>query len=151
MGDQDYKAALEQAKADFSTSRHRLTEYIQKQEELEMHLCALRETIAALSRITGQEFVEEDDLGLTDTIRLTLKMATGEQMTALDVRQGLEQLGYDLRDYHNVLASIHTVLKRLEARREIRKAGTVKGKPAYTWVPRLGFHPFHGPRSRIKV
>jgi hypothetical protein len=150
MRDQNYKAALWQAKAEFSVSRHRLAEYIQKQEELEMHLGALRKTIAALSRITGQEFVEEDDLGLTDTIRLALKMATGQQMTALDVRQGLEQLGYDLQGYHNVLASIHTVLKRLEARREIRKAGTVQGKPAYTWMPRLGFHPFHGARRRLK-
>jgi hypothetical protein len=112
-----------------------------------MHIGKLRETIAALYRITGQEFAENDELGITDAIRLAFKTAPGQKMTALDVRGRLEQLGFDLSGYRNVLASIHTVLKRLEEKREISRIDTVGGKAAYAWMPRLGFHPFQRART----
>lgn len=133
-----YKAALRRAKAEYATFRHRLQEATQQQEDLEIHLGKLRETIFALSRITGQPFSEQEHLGFTDAIRLAFKTAPGQKMTAIDVRARLAQLGWDFAGHSNVLASIHTILNRLEARREIRSAGASDGKKAFVWIPRLG-------------
>jgi len=50
--------------------------------------------------------------GLTEACRTVLRSA-GRPLTALELRDRLVSVGFDLERYSNALASVHTVLKRL--------------------------------------
>jgi len=56
-------------------------------------------------------------------------------MSAHDIREQMESTGYAGR-WGNLLASIHTVVKRLHARSEIKSVGNVNGRDMYRWVGR---------------
>ncbi len=90
----------------------------------------------ALGRMFGEEFDEADALGLTDAIRQTFMAQQNTQLTAQNVRDRLEFMGFSLEKYGNALASIHTVIKRLLDKNEIEEvAPTREGeKSAYIWT-----------------
>jgi hypothetical protein len=71
-------------------------------------------------------------LGLTDACRMVLK-AAGDTLTGVEVRQRLDVMGFDVGRYANDLASIHTVLKRLNQAGEADFEPRAHGKPAYRW------------------
>lgn len=132
----DYKAVLEQAKKDLISAQGELGECLKAQEAIEANIFGLRQTIVALSKMLGEEFVEEDSLGLTDAVRQAFKAKNGQNLTPVEVRGIMEGMGYDISRYGNFMASVHAVINRLAARGEIRQAGTKGGgdKPAYTWA-----------------
>jgi hypothetical protein len=55
-------------------------------------------------------------------------------MTALDVRDRLSAIGFDLSKYSSDLAAIHTVLKRLHRAGELRFVPREPGNQAYEWL-----------------
>jgi hypothetical protein len=59
--------------------------------------------------------------------------AAGHPLTAVEVRQQLEAMGFDVSKYSNDLAPIHTVLKRLTESDEVRFVPRGYAKPAYSW------------------
>ncbi len=136
MTDTDYKAVLEMAKADLLQTQNEMGDCLKRQEELEKKIAGLRATIAALSRMLNEEFVEEDAMGLTDAIREAFRsVGLSGNLTPTEVKGRLEMMGYDTRKYGNVMASVHTIINRLESKREIRNVGTRgDGKPCYQWV-----------------
>ena len=68
-------------------------------------------------------------MGLTDAIRQAFKTAPNVQMGATGVRSRLKQIGFDITVYGNLLASIHTVLGRLEKSGEIKHvSNSTEGK-----------------------
>jgi hypothetical protein len=134
MDDSPYKQMLEQAKADYIGLQAKIGECLKEQAQLEKRLVGVRETIVALSKMLGEDFIEEDALGLTDAIRQAFK-TYGSSLAPTDVKERLEQSGYDTAKYGNVMASVHSVINRLVSRGEIRSTGTIGGKPAYEWVP----------------
>jgi hypothetical protein len=128
----DYALVLEQAKVDLLQQQGKLGECLREQESLEARILGLRQTVVALSKMLGQQFDEEEALGLTDAIRDAFRASIGRSVTALEVRGILEDLGYDISKYGNFMASIHSVLKRLAAKGEIREAGRREdGKVVY--------------------
>ncbi len=62
-------------------------------------------------------------------------------MTAQNVRDQLEALGFNVTRYENALASIHTVIARLEKKGDIRESGTIGDKRSYRWVNRFELDP----------
>jgi chromosome segregation ATPase len=135
MSPETYKVSLEQAKQDLADTVAELGEAERKVEELQQRIVDLRGTVTALSKLCGEEFVEvEDALGLTAAIRLTLEDAADTMMTPQDVRLRLESRGFDTRRYGNLLASIHTVLGRLQAKKEVTAHSQPNGKFAYKWI-----------------
>jgi len=132
MSGTDYRAVLEQAKKDLLALQSELGECLKQQEFIEARVLGLRQTVVALSRMLGEEFLEDDAPGLTDAIREAFKSKIGSNLTAVEVRGVLESLGYDISKYGNFMASVHTVIKRLVAKGEIREKGTrADGKPMY--------------------
>jgi hypothetical protein len=135
-----YKQALKQAKADLSEQVRTLGLAQDTAEKAEKAIVELRQTIAALQRLCGEpEFVEEDALGLTDAIRMAFKTegedkasGLGGGMSAQDVRAKMESMGYGGR-WGNLLASIHTVIKRLHEKGELQAAGNINGRETYVW------------------
>ena len=97
---------------------------------LDKRLVELHQTINSLSRLLG--YVPSVPWGLTDACRVLLKSAA-RPMTALDLRDRLQSVGFDLERYANALAAIHTVLKRLTESDEVRFVPRGYAKPAYSW------------------
>ncbi len=136
MTDADYRKTLEALKNDLVAAEHELGTCIEIQEDLEKRIASLRETAVAMSRMLGESFDEMDSIGLTDVIRQAFKAAHPAPLAATEVRDRLRQLGFDITKYGNVLASVHTVVNRLEAKGEIRECGTRSGgQSVYVWIP----------------
>jgi hypothetical protein len=106
----DYRRALDAAVREYETA-------LAERVTLERRLAQLQQTIGTLSRLCG--LVPTVQWGLTDACRLVLRSA-GEPVTAVQVRDRLAAIGFDLDRYANPLASIHVVLKRLAESGEAR-------------------------------
>lgn len=135
-----YKEALEKAKKDLTERTHALAVAQEQADEAERDIVELRQTIAALARLCSEpEFVEEDALGLTDAIRMAFKteekavsLEPSVGMSAHDIRTKMESMGYKGR-WGNLLASIHTVIKRLVEKGELEAAGHIDGRETFRW------------------
>ena len=57
--------------------------------------------------------------GFTDSVRNVLRSRSGDWATAIRVRDWLNAEGYNLSQYSNPLASIHTILRRLAKSDEV--------------------------------
>lgn len=143
MNDTDYKQVLEQTKADLLKEQNALGKCMKQQEHHEKRIAGFRASVAALSRMLDEEFVEEDAMGFTDAIREVFKsLPENETLSPTDVRGRLEMLGYDTSKYGNVMASVHTIIGRLVTKGEIKHAGQRgDGKPVYRAMSRLGLTP----------
>jgi hypothetical protein len=103
MTQETYRAALDAAVREYERA------YADR-AALDVRLAELQQSISTLTRLCG--FVPSVAFGLTDACRLVLRGA-GAPMTAVQVRERLLSIGFDLDKYENALAAIHTVLKRL--------------------------------------
>lgn len=131
-----YAEALAAARKELAEAIAELGEAQNRVLELEPRIRDLRHSVSVLAKLCGQKDIDvEEALGLTDAIRAAF-CSTGKHssMTAQDVRLRLETLGFDTKRYGNLLASIHTVIKRLEGRKEIRRVANKDSsdKPAYS-------------------
>jgi hypothetical protein len=77
---------------------------------LEKRLGELQQTIGSLCRLCGLE--PTVPFGLTEACRLILRSAS-RPVTAVEVRDRLATMGFDLSRYANVMATVHTVLRRM--------------------------------------
>jgi DNA-binding CsgD family transcriptional regulator len=108
----EYKMAFEKARAE-------MEELIEQREEIDKRIAQLKQAIIALAPMAGKKpdiladwsriFAE---FGITDAIREVLHTAD-MPLTPLEVRDRLIQMKPDLQTQANLMASIHTVLKRL--------------------------------------
>ena len=128
----DWKKVVEDAQAEIETLEIR-------REDIEKRIQHLKRTIVAaepLAMLTGtgaNEFlVGLEAEGITDACRQVLR-ASGKWMTPLAVRSALEANGLDLSKQANAMASIHTVLKRLKAKGEVKVARDSDGGTVYRW------------------
>lgn len=80
------------------------------QAALESRISHLRQSILHLTKLCGYE--PSVPFGLTDACRLVLQNAPAP-LTAVGIRDRLQQIGFDLDRYANPLAAIHTTLKRM--------------------------------------
>jgi hypothetical protein len=133
MATNTYQAALKTAKEELNALVVEQGELQERLQAIEPRLADLRQSIAALSKLAGEEFDEEEALGLTDMIRRVMQEA-GRQITTQDVERMLESRGFNTKRYGNLQASIITVMKRLIPKRQVREEGTIGGKPAYRWI-----------------
>ena len=118
----EYRSALDAA----------IAEYEQLGEErrrIDDRLAQLTQTITTLSRLVGLE--PTIPFGLTDAVRLVYRNA-GIPLSPTEVRERLRAIGFDLDNYSNEMAAIHTVLRRLNESGELRSMA-VPGKQIYSW------------------
>jgi hypothetical protein len=120
---EEYRRALKAAIAEWQ-------ELAGRRAEIEERLAQLTETIGTLTKLCG--LTPTVPWGLTDACRTILRNA-GRPMTPVEIRNRLAAIGFDLSRYANDLASIHTVLKRLNRAGEARFVPARAGKHAYEW------------------
>lgn len=139
---ENYQNALKTALADLSELMSEREELDTRREGLDMRIFRLREGLFGLAILCGTdtnqlaaEYPElfpdliPPDMGLTDAIRKAM-VSKHTYVSPVEVRQRLEEMNYDIKKYKNVLASIHTILKRLTESNEV-EAGTRDGKIVY--------------------
>lgn len=131
----DYRLMFEQVKAEIAAKRGELGACLAMAEELEDQIIGLQQTASGLAKTLKEPYVAEDELGLTEAIRRAFKQNENKNFTALEVKDELENMGYDLSRYGNAMASIHSVLKRI-IDKDIWHCGIKNGKPAYKWGTR---------------
>jgi hypothetical protein len=122
MTAKEYRDALDKAIAEYE----RLGE---ERRRIDDRLAQLTQTIGTLSRLIGLE--PTIPFGLTDACRLVYRNA-GIPLSPTEVRSRLRAIGFDLSNYSNEMAAIHTVLRRLNVSGELR-AMSVPGKQIYAW------------------
>jgi hypothetical protein len=123
MSKDEYRLALEAAAREYEALG-------QERQRIDQRLGELAQTIGTLTRLCG--LTPTVPWGLTDACRTVLRSA-GLAMTPTEVRERLAAIGCDLSSYSNPLASVHTVLKRLNESGELRFITTGHGKVAYIW------------------
>jgi len=146
MTKESYKTALQDAQKELAETIAELGKIQGREAALEVRIVELRQSVASLARLCGEKFAEEDELGLTDAIRLALKTA-GTPLAAAGVRDRIESMGFDVSRYGNILASIHTVLKRLVDQGQAEDVGGLN----YKWIgtkPPRGFVPMNTPANK---
>lgn len=120
----DYQEWYRNAKAERARI---LNEKLQLQREIEnrnQQIAALSQTMKAIAPLAGEEPpepVDDSDTppgGMTDSIRAILTKSC-EPLTAAEIRECLEAMGFDMKSYSNPLATIHTVLRRLSDSSEV--------------------------------
>lgn len=129
----NYREMFDQVKAQIVKKRVELSACIARVDELEDEIVALQQTASGLAKTLHEQYVAEDELGLTDAIRKVFKQNEPKDFTALEVKAELEEMGYNLSKYGNVMASIHSVINRILGK-DIRMSGNKAGKPCYRWI-----------------
>jgi len=104
-----------------------IKENLEAQREIDsrnQEIAALQQTMKAIAPLAGEEAPEpaidpeHPPGGMTDSIRAILKNAC-EPLSAAEIRECLEAMGFDMNSYSNPLATIHTVLRRLTEASEV--------------------------------
>jgi len=140
----------ERYKSDLADAVGELNRLIAQREELEGRIARQKRKVAALQDLVqaGEGGVPTEKLvsGVTDACRTVLR-AAGRPLLPIEVRDGVERLG--LPQQANLLASVYTVLRRLELAGEVVEDFETHRNPggsavkAYRWagpLQRLG-HP----------
>lgn len=124
-------------------AREELAKMFQQREEIDVRIAKQQRRLAALVALIDDseetdEIMELNLGGLTDAIRTALRTAGPRGLTPSETMARLKQLYFPVNDYKNFAASLGTVLKRLVASGEVRKAiHDVYGdrdQSVYVWV-----------------
>lgn len=83
-----------------------------KEKELAYRKAKLNETVIALRPLVFKQDWDINTLTLSDAIRFVFNTVK-RPLSALDLRTKLEDLDYNLAQFDNPLANIHTALKRM--------------------------------------
>jgi hypothetical protein len=139
-----FDAAIQEL-ADLMSEREELDS---KRDGLDARIYKLREAIVGLGGLCNQSaeviaatrpelFPDSStpDVGFTDAIRAVFKANREHYHSPVWIRDALEADGFDVDKYKNVLASIHSILKRLKAKNEILE-GNREGRTVYRFNPK---------------
>lgn len=117
-----------------------LNKMLEQREKLEIEIAKKRYQIAALMALTEQN--EEIDRevgmtlgGLTEACLAAFRSAAYSPLTPIQVRERLSLMGFPVEEYRNVLAAIHTVVKRLADAGKIETVVTSNNENAYRLTP----------------
>jgi hypothetical protein len=117
----------------------------EKREVLHQRIMKLRGAVRGLASLCDVEGIDDahphlfpnewgdGDVGLTDAIRQVLSSHEDAYLSPVFIRDRLADVGFDIKTHKNILASIHTVLKRLQRQGEAAPA-TREGRTAYRWI-----------------
>lgn len=124
----------------------RVHELCARRDELELQLgeittelANLYKTLSHLTPLAGYTFAVDSlsELGITDAVRAVLR--PNEKMSAGDVREKMEEKGFDFSRYSAPDASVRTILKRLVDAKPAQAVSEKDGwKIYYSAVPTQG-------------
>lgn len=89
-----------------------LDELREQEKRLAIRKGQLKDTLSALATLLSDEKFDINSLTLSDAIR-RIMASSDRPLSAIEVRGKLADLGFNLAQYDNPLANIHTSLKRM--------------------------------------
>jgi len=124
---------------DLTEASDSLVEMLAEKEKLEVAIARQKKRIAALVELcdTDEDAEPTIDLdlgGLTDACRTVLRGSRKTWLTISEIQQGLQELGFPLKDYKAATASITTTVNRLVDAHEVVIEKHVGGANEYKWV-----------------
>src|ERR1700735_2476207 len=105
----NFQSWYENATADLAKLQAEKAELESALEDREKQIAVLERTVNFLAPMVGQEparAAARENAGMTGSIREILKTSP-EPLTAPEIRDRLEKLGFDMKSYSNPLATIH--------------------------------------------
>jgi hypothetical protein len=141
----DFQTWYREARAELENLQREKAELERSVEEREKQIAVLARTVNFLAPLVGEQPAPAGDAegaqaGMTGSIREILKNAP-EPLTASEIRDSLESLGFDMKSYSNPLATIHTVLRRLADANEVETTHEMAPGKRYAFVmPFRGVH-----------
>jgi hypothetical protein len=145
MSESVYKAALDTMVEKLSKALDDRNRIEQDLDKVTSDIESLRETISSLSRLCGIDHLTEYshlfpinkalDMGITTAIAMILEKPPYVPMSAIDVRDKLDEMGFKIHEYSNPLATIHTVLKRFHRQGKVTTE-KLDGRQHYIWEPK---------------
>ena len=120
-----------------------LADLLRQREQLATKIAKQLTRVAALAALSDEgeevgEMMENELGGLTNACRTAFRAAGNRGLMPTEVRTTLEQLRFPTRTHKNILASIHTVIRRLteagEIRRAIHDVHDEQDKSVYQWA-----------------
>ena len=122
-----FREALEKARED-------LRGWLGRRADADRKIAQLKQTINSLAQMLGEEPYPESnqeslfDIHLSDQILEVIK-AANTPLSPVQIKEGLIRLAdYKPKEYTNFMATIHSLLKRLEAKKIIESVGTGRQK-----------------------
>jgi hypothetical protein len=106
-----------------------------ERDELRKEIEHTKRIIASIASLVGESGAVSE-MGFTDACRLMLNNAHPEWISGLEIREALSRAGFDLTGYANAMASIYTILRRLEEADEIEKKEE-DGKTLFRFKPEM--------------
>ena len=141
MAPDEYSKALDKALSD-------LQQRVQQRDLLTAEIAGLRETVRVLSTLVRMPIDKQREVArllaladyatpsLTDEIRALLTRVSPKEMTAIEVRNALEDSS-NSEEFANSLSACHAALKRMLSDGEVEPGPTKNGKASYKLVPTL--------------
>jgi|SRR5882762_4402541 len=123
--------------------RRALAELLRQREALATKIAKQQTRVAALAALCDaseeiDDMPEMDLGGLTNACRTAFRAAGNRGLIPTEVRGALDRLRFPTQTHKNILASVHTVIRRLEKAGEIRRAIHDKhageDKSVYQWA-----------------
>jgi hypothetical protein len=146
--DVSYKATFDSALAELAEMMAEREELDSKRDEIDTRITRLREAIIGLGGLchTNSETIATEhpdlfpdrvaqDIGFTDAIRAVFRKHPDFYHSPVWIREALRANGFDVDKYKNVLASIHSILRRLKLKGDILE-GSREGKAVFTLNPK---------------
>ncbi len=148
----DYRALYETTKNEIQKLEAEKIELQLAIAERDKQIAALIQTMHAIAPLIGETPPESPAGGMTDSIRKLMAEA-GHPLTASEIRDRLEAMGFDMKSYSNPLATIHTVLRRLADSGEVETDYELasKGPKKFAIAAKGGFTVEGIPGKSIKI
>jgi hypothetical protein len=144
MTQEDYKKTLEAAQVE-------LKDLLIRQEKIEQRIAQIKQAIISLAPLAEEPnssfwsgvIAAMRASGISDAC-LQILQSTNKPLTPVEIKDQLQNTGVNLSGQKNVMASIHSALKRLRANEEIE---TKDNGTTYQWKTRR--NPFASPGSVV--
>jgi hypothetical protein len=111
--------------------RVRIAQKTSQREQLEAEIAQLQATEIGIQNALGQQ--AQAEIAWTNLVRTVINQASGQAMSAVEVRESLASWGYTFLGIKNPLAFFNTILQRLADQGEIVRSDT--GRPFKFWKP----------------
>ncbi len=116
---------------------------LEQQEEIEQKIAQLKQAIISfaplakepLDRFWADALAALASQGISEGIREILRAAYPNQLSPVEIKDKLKAAGQDLSGHKNVMASVHSALKRMLENKEI-----ITGDQGLTYGWRRRFH-----------
>ena len=131
----------------FTSLKKELLKLHRQREAIDKRIAKLGPIVDDLAALSGEPVSRElaqraaprdlGSMGITDAVRLALKRS-GRPLTPRGVRDQLLTWRFDPARHTSLLASVHTILKRLVKSGQAEAVAILGGKKAYKWVSEVG-------------